>query len=104
MSGRYDFDIPVTFRHRIRFTKDAFAEENPVIADLLEADRERKVIVHRERDRPLVSRPAGPDPFLSRRTDEPEAYRDRDYGRRGGLQDQQDADHGRHRSHRAQWD
>ena len=45
MSGRYDFDIPVTFRHRIRFTKDAFAEENPVIADLLEAERERKVIV-----------------------------------------------------------
>ena len=45
MSGRYDFDIPVTFRHRIRFTKDAFAEEKPVIADLLEAERERKVNV-----------------------------------------------------------
>lgn len=41
----YDFDIPVTFRHRIRFTKDAFAEGNSVVADLLEAERERKVLV-----------------------------------------------------------
>jgi len=41
----YDFDIPVTFRHRIRFTKDAFSEGNTVVGDLLEAERERKVIV-----------------------------------------------------------
>ena len=46
--GAYDFDIPVTFRHRIRFTKDAFAEGNNVLADLLEAERERKVIVFLE--------------------------------------------------------
>lgn len=46
--GAYDFDIPVTFRHRIRFTKDAFAEGNSVLADLLEAERERKVIVFLE--------------------------------------------------------
>lgn len=43
--AEYDFEIPVTFRHRIRFTKDAFAEGNPVVADLLEAGRERKVLV-----------------------------------------------------------
>jgi 3-dehydroquinate synthase len=41
----YDFDIPVVFRHRIRFTKDVFAAGNPALADLLEARRERKVIV-----------------------------------------------------------
>ena len=46
--GAYDFDIPVTFRHRIRFTKDAFAEGNSALADLLEAERERKVIVFLE--------------------------------------------------------
>lgn len=43
--AEYDFDIPVTFRHRIRFTKGAFAPGNPVVADLLEAVRERKVLV-----------------------------------------------------------
>jgi 3-dehydroquinate synthase len=44
----YDFDIPVNFRHRIRFTKDAFAKGNTVVADLLEAKRERKVLVFME--------------------------------------------------------
>lgn len=43
--AEYDFDIPVTFRHRIRFTRNSFAAGNPVIADLLEAERERKVVV-----------------------------------------------------------
>ncbi len=43
--GDYDFDIPVTFRHRIRFTKDAFAPGNQVVGDLLETERERRVIV-----------------------------------------------------------
>ena len=43
--GDYDFDIPVSFRHRIRFTKDAFAPGNQVVSDLLETERERKVIV-----------------------------------------------------------
>ena len=41
----YDFDIPVTFRHRIRFTKDAFSAGSTVVSELLEAKRERKVIV-----------------------------------------------------------
>jgi 3-dehydroquinate synthase len=41
----YDLDIPVTFRHRIRFTRDAFAEGNQVVADLLDRDRDCKVIV-----------------------------------------------------------
>jgi len=43
--GDYDFDIPVTFQHRIRFTKDAFAPGNQMVSDLLETERERKVIV-----------------------------------------------------------
>ena len=43
--GDYDFDIPVTFRHRIRFTTDAFAPGNQVVGDLLETERERRVIV-----------------------------------------------------------
>ena len=44
----YDFEIPVTFRHRIRFTTDAFAPENPVVADLLAGDRPVKVLVYVE--------------------------------------------------------
>lgn len=48
--ANYDYDIPVTFRHRIRFTKDAFAMGNPVLGDLLEAERERKIIVFVERE------------------------------------------------------
>lgn len=46
----YDFDIPVTFRHRIRFTKDAFAKGNSVVSDLLTVDRETKVIVFMENE------------------------------------------------------
>ncbi len=46
----YDFDIPVTFRHRVRFTKEAFAEGNTVVSELLEAARERKVLVFVEKE------------------------------------------------------
>ena len=46
--AQYDFDIPVTFRHRIRFTKDAFASGNPVVRDLFEADRSCRVLVYVE--------------------------------------------------------
>jgi len=41
----YDFDIPVTFRHRIRFTKRAFDGGNPVVRDLLGDRRGVKVLV-----------------------------------------------------------
>jgi len=33
--SRHDFTIPVAFRHRIAFTRDAFAPENPLVAGLL---------------------------------------------------------------------
>ena len=44
----YDFEIPISYTHRIRFTRDAFAPGNPVVADLLEEGRARKVIVYVE--------------------------------------------------------
>ncbi len=33
--SRYDFQIPVTFKHRIVFTRDAFSPENPALSVLL---------------------------------------------------------------------
>jgi 3-dehydroquinate synthase len=33
--SRHDFTIPLAFRHRIAFTRDAFAAENPLVAGLL---------------------------------------------------------------------
>lgn len=33
--SRHDFQIPVTFKHRIVFTRDAFSPENPVLAQIL---------------------------------------------------------------------
>jgi len=44
----HDFEIPITYKHRIRFTREAFAIGNPVLADLLAAERECKVIVYVE--------------------------------------------------------
>ena len=44
----YDFEIPITYTHRIRFTRDAFSPDNPVVADLLDRDRDCKVIVYVE--------------------------------------------------------
>lgn len=44
----YDFEIPITYTHRIRFTRDAFSPGNPTVADLLEEGRECKVIVYVE--------------------------------------------------------
>lgn len=46
--AQYDFDIPVTFRHRIRFTKDAFASGNAVVRDLIASDRRCRVLVYVE--------------------------------------------------------
>lgn len=40
-----DFDISVRFRHRIRFTRNAFQPENRVLAELLETSGTAKVLV-----------------------------------------------------------
>ena len=43
--SRYDFQIPVTFKHRIVFTRDVFSPENPVLTEiLLEGDGRRAVV------------------------------------------------------------
>lgn len=44
MSGE-DFEIQVGFRHRIRFTRDAFASANRLVAGLLETAGRSKVLV-----------------------------------------------------------
>lgn len=43
--SRYDFQIPVTFKHRIVFTRDAFSLENPALAELLTEGGGRKAVV-----------------------------------------------------------
>ncbi|MDP0490832.1 MAG: 3-dehydroquinate synthase [Verrucomicrobiota bacterium JB023] len=42
---RYDFNIPLTFRHRILFERDVFAPGNPVLEELLEKRAGTKVFV-----------------------------------------------------------
>lgn len=46
--AQHDFDIPVTFRHRIRFTKDAFSPSNAVVRELFEPGRPCRVLVYME--------------------------------------------------------
>lgn len=43
--SRHDFQIPVSFKHRVCFTRDAFAPENHLVAELLEEGGGRKVLV-----------------------------------------------------------
>jgi len=43
--ARHDFDIPLSFRHRICFTRDAFAGDNRLVAELLEEGGGRRVLV-----------------------------------------------------------
>lgn len=45
---RHDFQIPVTFTHRIIFTRDAFSPNNPALADILHEARGRRAIVFLE--------------------------------------------------------
>jgi len=45
---RHDFDIPVTFKHRVIFTRDAFSKGNPVLADVLAEGGGRRVLVFLE--------------------------------------------------------
>jgi|688.fasta_scaffold199781_2 3-dehydroquinate synthase len=43
--SRYDFQIPVTFKHRIVFTRDAFSAGNPALAEILSEGGGRRAMV-----------------------------------------------------------
>jgi len=43
--SRHDFQIPVTFLHRIVFTRDAFSPENPDLAEILREGGGRRALV-----------------------------------------------------------
>lgn len=43
--SRYDFQIPVTFKHRIVFTRNAFSLENPALAEVLGEGSGRRAMV-----------------------------------------------------------
>jgi 3-dehydroquinate synthase len=43
--SRYDFQIPVTFKHRIVFTKNAFSLENPALREILAEGGGRRAMV-----------------------------------------------------------
>lgn len=45
LMSRYDFQIPVTFKHRIVFTRDAFSAGNPALAELLSEGGGRRAMV-----------------------------------------------------------
>jgi 3-dehydroquinate synthase len=45
LMSRYDFQIPVTFKHRIVFTRDAFSPENPALAEILAEGGGRRAMV-----------------------------------------------------------
>lgn len=42
---RHDFDIPITFKHRVIFTRDAFAADNSALANVLMEGGGRRVLV-----------------------------------------------------------
>jgi 3-dehydroquinate synthase len=46
--SRYDFQIPVTFKHRIVFTRDAFSAGNPALAEILNEGGGRRAVVFLE--------------------------------------------------------
>jgi 3-dehydroquinate synthase len=43
--SRHDFQIPVTFKHRVVFTRDAFSPENPELAEILREGGGRRALV-----------------------------------------------------------
>ena len=45
LMSRYDFQIPVTFKHRILFTRNAFAVGNPALAEVLAEGGGRRAMV-----------------------------------------------------------
>jgi 3-dehydroquinate synthase len=48
LMSRYDFQIPVTFKHRIVFTRNAFSAANPALAEVLAEGAGRRVMVFLE--------------------------------------------------------
>lgn len=48
LMDRHDFDIPITFKHRVIFTRDAFAVANSGLADILCEGGGRRVLVFLE--------------------------------------------------------
>ena len=45
LMSRYDFQIPVIFKHRIVFTRDAFCSGNPALAEILSEGGGRRAVV-----------------------------------------------------------
>jgi len=43
--SRHDFQIPLSFKHRVCFTRDAFSSDNSMLAELLEEGGARRVLV-----------------------------------------------------------
>ncbi len=43
--SRYDFQIPVTFKHRVVFTRNAFSLENPALAEILSEGGGRRALI-----------------------------------------------------------
>ncbi|GAA5482267.1 3-dehydroquinate synthase [Haloferula sargassicola] len=43
--SRHDFHIPVTFKHRVCFTRDAFSPDNALVRELLDEGGGRRVLV-----------------------------------------------------------
>ena len=46
--SRYDFQIPITFKHRIVFTRDAFSPENAHLSEILGEGRGRRAVAFLE--------------------------------------------------------
>ena len=46
--SRYDFQIPVTFKHRVVFTRDVFSSENPELEGILAEGGGRRALVFAE--------------------------------------------------------
>lgn len=46
---RFDFDIPVSFKHRVIFTREAFSPRNPALAEVLAEGSGRRVLVFLEK-------------------------------------------------------
>ena len=45
LMSRYDFEIPVTFKHRICFTRDVFSPGNPALAEILAEGGGRRAMI-----------------------------------------------------------
>jgi 3-dehydroquinate synthase len=45
---RYDFDIPITFKHRVIFTRKAFSSENTALSDVIAEGGGRRALVFLE--------------------------------------------------------